>query len=436
MESIANQKKIQQIRGWICIGVLLVSMFASANHGWADDVITLSDGHQYRFAGTSWGTNHTTTGVLPPVAVQLTNYLIIWLEPTGTNASVPFQDAFLAGKALEIEGVLVDENGSDESTPSLANFLWSNGGQGIYNGSTGPPGIAFVAFPAPPRRRQMLECRLVELSGNGSTVVRPDLELLKFHNPLFGQYPQWQPEALPAIKPAGDDINVRLNSFGRGPGISRGPVIPSGPTYQFSVTFESSRDNNEKWTVAGLEVVDATGNRISGSGTRIDQDVRNSAGPETYGIYGAFWPDEAAVRLALTLKRTSGFPASELVTFTNLPVLQLFGSYAPANGTSLTNSLDGIPIVVRNMMTDVWHKFHSPWPGAYGVELDVPTHPPGVIADIVEVTTDAGKVLTAPDSVGPNARTYIEYDQGPSPKYLNVTVVVQKTRTAEFLVKP
>jgi hypothetical protein len=168
------------------------------------------------------------------------------------------------------------------------------------------------------------------------------------------------------------------------------------------------------------------------------------------------------VKLTLTLKRTSGFLPSELITFTNLPVLHLLGhSYAPPNGTSLTNSLGGIPIAVRNILTDSWHAMHAPpggnWPfegtgtGGYCVELELPTHPPGVMADIVEVANEAGNVLTAPDLGMENARTCIEYLQvdptdrteygnvtavtSPA-KYLNVTVAVQKTRTVEFLVNP
>jgi hypothetical protein len=163
--------------------------------------------------------------------------------------------------------------------------------------------------------------------------------------------------------------------------------------------------------VSEVEVTDATGNRVG-------YDNRYPAGPEGYGIYGALWPDEAAVKLTLTLKRTSGFLPSELITFTNLQVLHLLGDrYAPPNGTSLTNSLGGIPIAVRNMLTDSWHAMHAPpggkWPfygpGSYCVEVELPTHPPGVIADIVEVANEVGNVLTAPDSVGPNARTYIEF---------------------------
>ena len=410
----------------------------------SNEIITLSDGHQYRFAGTSWGTNHIPPGVLPYLADHLPNSwvnylraklgprrwftsplhtpeaLVIWLEPTGTSANVPFA----AGGTLGLQGVLVDKNGLAGSTPSFANFL-SPAGESVFNDLKGPPGYVFLSFPVPPRRSRTLECRLQEIAGVAYTVVRPDLGRLKFPNPLFGHYPQWQPGALPAVKSAGD-LQVRLNNFGRA--LSAGS---HAEMYQFSVTFESSRDRNEKWTVAGLEVTDATGNRIS-------QDVRNSEGPDTYGIYGALWPDEAAVRLTLTLKRTSGYPASELVTFTNLPVLLLGPSYAPPNGTSLTNSLGGIPIAVRNIMTDTWHQRHASLRGAYGVELETPTHPPGVIADIVEVATDAGNVLTPPDSVGPYARTYIEYHQGPAPaaKYLNVNVAVQKTRTVEFLVRP
>jgi beta-lactamase regulating signal transducer with metallopeptidase domain len=402
-------------------------------------IITLSDGHQFRFAGASGGTNHVLPGELNPV--RTAPGLFIWLEPTGSNASLPFQ----AEGSLAVQGVLADEKGL-AGTQVLANFS-SDTGTSVYNNLKGPPGFLILWFPVVPRRSQMLECRLDEFPGIGAALNIPDLRRLtnlgrlKFRNPLFGNYPQWQPETLPAVKSAGEDIKVRLNSFGK----ALSPARQGDPTYSFSLTFESPRSKDEKWTVAEVELTDATGNRI-------DQDFGNPAGPDGYGIYSALWPDEAAGRLTLTLKRTSGFLQSELVTFTNLPVLHLGNySYAPANGTSLTNNLGGIPIVLRNTLTDAWHQRHAPWGGTYCVEVELPTHPPGVIADIVEVANEVGNVLTAPDSVGPNARTYIEFIQvdptsrgkylnvtavTSSATYLNVAVAVQKTRTVEFLVKP
>jgi hypothetical protein len=342
--------------------------------------------------------------------------------------------------------VLVDEKGAAESRTNIADFV-SPAGRYMHDNLKGPTGFVFLCFPVVPRRSPMLECRLAEYWDSGSTRVSSDLGRLKFRNPLFGDYPLWQPEALPAVKSAGEDIKVRLNSFRRTQSPARPPPF-GDPTFRFSVTFESPRNKDEKWTLAEAEVTDATGNRM-------DQDIRFPAGPEGYGIYGVLWPNEAAVRLTLTLKRTSGFLPSELVTFTNLPVLLLNrGSYAPPNGTSLTNSLDGIPIAVRNILTDSWHRMHEPSGWNYCVEAELPTHPPGVIADILEVASDAGNVLTAPDSLGPYGpypRTSIEYHQDDltsrtkygnvtavtSPaKYLNVTVAVQKTHTVEYLVKP
>ena len=432
---------------------LALALLAAGWLGWylvfspgSRQIITLSDGHQYEFAGTSCGTNSVPPGVLAHLVswlpdswadylraklgphlwltqpLHLQEAMVVWLKPIGPRASAPFA----AGNTIGINGILVAPGGSVESTPCTANYLYFAGaftGESVYGGATGPQSYVFLWFPVVTHRQRTLECKLVEVSGNGvsAKVVQPDLGLLKFHNPLFGHYPQWQAEAVPATKPAGDGLNVRLKNFGKG---------TNGATYEFSLAFDSANGTNEKWTVSQIEVTDATGGHLA-------VDVRYPVGAGTYGIYNGMWPDEAAIKLKLTLKRNSGFLPSELMTFTNLPVLPLIGSYSPANGTTLTNRLNGIPITVRNILTDSWHARHAPR-GGYAVELVLATQPSGVVGDILEVSTDAGDVLTTRDTVNPDPNTYIEYDRGlPHPaKSLNVTVAVQKTRTVEFLVKP
>jgi len=63
-----------------------------------------------------------------------------------------------------------------------------------------------AAFSFVPRRSRMLE---VPLLSEWPKVVGALLGALRFQNPLYGRFPQWQPEPLPATKMAGD-VQVTL----------------------------------------------------------------------------------------------------------------------------------------------------------------------------------------------------------------------------------
>jgi hypothetical protein len=200
----------------------------------------------------------------------------------------------------------------------------------------------------------------------------------------------------------------------------------------------SKRGTNESWAPQRIEMSDATGNRWPGSLT----------GTSGY-IQATFWPDEDALRLRVEFKRASGFPAADLITFSNLPVP------APnaTNGTTLTNVVHGIPIRVRNFLTGPvaaqpnfinWGAPSTP----YRVEVELPAafndadpsyadSPPGMAVDPLEATTDTGEKLELQGRLDGNQfRRRILSSVPPGAKTINITLAVQKTQTVDFFVKP
>ena len=163
-------------------------------------------------------------------------------------------------------------------------------------------------------------------------------------NPLYGNYPQWTPEQLPAVKKAGD-LEVRLDDLKAGTRLGGAPVImpngsivkPYDPATKFDFSVRSSRGTNEVWVLESAELSDATGNVLRNTATSFSSTMMAFAGynpPQQFDwaaysedISGTLWPDEAAWRLKLEFKRASGFAPEEVVTFKNVPV--------PGVGTNL-----------------------------------------------------------------------------------------------------
>src|SRR5208283_3830268 len=104
---------------------------------------------------------------MPPLNTE--EALVIWLEPTGATADVPFEAggsfAPASSASIGIEGVLVDRNGVAESTSRFGDFFAPPRGSSVFNDVPGPPGYVFLWFPVVPRRSRVLECKLQEFSG-------------------------------------------------------------------------------------------------------------------------------------------------------------------------------------------------------------------------------------------------------------------------------
>ena len=403
---------------WVCWAVM--------THG-PVQVITLPDGRQYRFAGASWGTNHSQPRLLAHVVDHLPDK---WADYVRTKLG---PRVGLRAPVREVSPRLLvwfEQTGTNSVSASTSRAVWSSkvalaDGTGVRGGTRGGPAYAkdpWVAFEFTevPRRSRMLDCQVMLFDQNSG--ARLSLEHVKFPNPLFGHFLQWQPDTLPVQKTDGH-LRVQLTSF-----VTR-PVSDGNWSREtvFSLALQPTR-TNEKWRIDGLELSDATGNRLR-------QVNPNWVAEGTNAFPLTLWPDEAALRLSLTLKRVSGFTATELVRFTNLPVLKT--GLGATSGTSLTNLMMGIPLVVENFGGPVY-VHGTVVPGPYWVNVKLPDDPPAMAVDIVEMVTDTGEKLSYSGLWRSTPRSSMWNFQSlpDGAKFVNVTVAVQKERFVEFVAKP
>jgi hypothetical protein len=399
----------------------------------ARQLLTLLDGTQYVFAGVTWGTNHsapslaarltdhlpwglddrvrkkygTRWGLVPPVQIP-SPALMVWMRPVTSPSggiSGPLPSPFLGVP----RAILADGSGQ-------------NGGLSTYVPVGTSPWLR-ASFPMVPRRSRMLEVHFYQAKGTRSSGgVR--IGSVRFRNPLFGRYPQWNPESLPSARMV-EDLNVELAACGK----------VSSETQSFTesvLNITSGHGAIEPWEVVTLELSDATGNRLSAA----PSDYVYQLGTNKLRFPGAFWPDENALRLKAYLKRRSGFASNELVTFTNVPLPKP----SATNGTTLTKQVSGSSVQLRNFWSP------SQRVSLEGLAMDsgsltvsLPGSPEGMVADFVSETTDTGEKFQFPGfgtHSSPSEAVSFGWKIPPQAKFLNVTVAVQKMRTVEFLVKP
>jgi hypothetical protein len=208
----------------------------------------------------------------------------------------------------------------------------------------------------------------------------------------------------------------------------------------FNVAFISPRGANETWMVRSAELSDATGNLL-----------RDGEGGSPYYILGAPLPNEAAWRLKLEIKRSFGFSPEEVVTFEDVPV--------PGVGTTATNhitkTVGGVSFELREFkrrpdINDGRPAWQNTMNSSIHFEIHAPAH--GVAVGLLRIRTDTGAsvepfVPPTPPFVGapwaegdyawPDTAQFVAMKSIPGDaKTLDLTWVVQKTRSVEFFVKP
>jgi hypothetical protein len=294
----------------VVAGVTAVLTWDGARRG-PPQIINMSSG-VYRLAGVTYGTNH----VMGPLAARLLHRLpaawenfarkhfgrwpgplvvystqvpslCVWFKPVGTNASFNGGTSRIriatilplsrtggssngTGYGIGISKLMDDhdvESGSRYLTP------WPRAGQ--------PLGV----FEVVPRRSPVLQFSYSETDGQGQY---REIGRVRFANPLFGKFPVWQPEPVPAVKQAGD-LNVRLHSFTSDfqpvwnpgyPFMVRGAVRlgTEGVETRFLVSTSSTTGTNNGWVLQNATLSDPTGNFLTGfSLTLPDDESKKSA---------------------------------------------------------------------------------------------------------------------------------------------------------------
>jgi hypothetical protein len=415
--------------------------------GWHRDppqIITLADGRQLRFAGVTYGTNHSQPmlaarltdqlpapqanlvrkrfgkrlGLSSPYHTQLPS-LCVWFQPLGTNQSST------AGRYPLHKFMLTDQDGVEA-------------GRGCSTPLPNMTGIAmwhYAVFQFMPKRSPTLQCCLY---GPASSDGRHrELGRVRFPNPLFGRFPQWQPEPVPAVKQAGD-LEVRLGSLMIATGIYRvnrsfgeaasyRPVAKGeSPETVLDVVLSPLGGSNDIWTMQSAELSDATGNRILES--RLDR-----RGRDRISIDGALWPDDAAWRLRLEVKRKSGPGSDRLVAFRNVPVPKVGAQLT----TPLTNVVGGIEVVLEEFLRQPDIGAMTLLDNVTRIRIDLPGKPTGAAVDCVRIATSTGAAPVPYFDGWSDSSESIYLNSIPvGVQALDITCAVREIRSVEFLVKP
>jgi hypothetical protein len=422
---------------------LAIAFFLPSKPATSESLL-LPDGTALRIVDVTYGTNHlfgTPLGrlvaKLPPrigrvakdllgarVAIQqtygsATPSLIVWLERTTNTPTAQILGGY-------VSAMLADETGfvSGEEVN-----LWGTGMR-----------IVRLVFPVVPRRDPNLR---VEVTYRGRTGGTDPVGSLSFENPVYGRYPHWTPETLPATKRVGE-LEVTLNKLSAGHGDSTshrsGPgntrVIDFGTNSSTSrgrcvclLSVRSVSDSNGIWRVASVRVSDATGNSVKSTSMGWGGDDE-----PFFTFRPGLWPGESAWKLACEIKRSKGHGPAELITFRNVPLGQL----GATNRIGWTTNFQGVAITLDHLVrkppltNDSWSSSEIS-----GVRLTHSTLATNTHLDFVRLVADTGETVRSESSSSSDAeRTYSFRELPLEAKTADITFAVHRSHRVEFVVKP
>jgi hypothetical protein len=406
--------------------------------------LKLPDGSVVRIVGVTYGTNHLVgrplarlVAQMPPRAQVLLKRLLghraalqcstttaepqltVWLGRSTNNASaLPASSHFTA--------FLSDASG----------FI-SGDSASVYGWWTNPEQMQFLCFP---RRDQTITVNFYYHNPTGE--VRR-CGSLRFANPVYRKFPQWQPEPLPATRQAGD-VAVTMKKLSTGHDNSRGQrdLKGGGRAIGFGTNrldgqnmtvcaahLRSLRNTNEAWVVTNEEVSDATGNKAR------NRSVGWGSHEDGYFTFApGLWTNEAAWKLRCEIKRAQGFAPSETFVFRDVPL----GSLDQTDLLGWRTNFNGVAVTLDHVLRRAPNT-NSSWSSRDLSQVRFTTAglTNGVHLDLLSVRTDLGTNLQSGGwSSSGDWREYSFRDIPLEAKTLEFAFAVQTSRWVEFTVKP
>lgn len=442
------------MRKWVLCAavVVLIALFgliivASRRLPPASTWIALPDGTSVRVTAVTYGTNHVVGSKLGEFA----NHLPKGLKETFKR--------IVGQRALPEQKV---------TTPTPEFLVWLDR-QTNTSGATVPPPVPYTTFLGDgsnfisgpeaylnnffigshlealhfyvfPKRDSFLTLNFFyQRSGGGSQLGAS----LPFVNPFYHDYPQWQPEALPAMKRVGD-LEVTLqkiesghdnSSFQKGNRdgaieITYGTNRTGGWNYTvMNLILKPLSNPDEVWRIAGLDVLDATGN------TAHNSSMSWSGQGASVSFMPSLWPGENAWTVKIELKRSEGFRPDEIFILKNVPL----GEVNRTKVLDLTNHLGEVRLVLHSVTRRSSLTNTTSWSSGQmsSFAFKHSTLPDGVQMDLLRVVWDTGKTNNSESwSASVNERDYDFHEIPLTAKTADITFAVQKSRFVEFTVKP
>ncbi len=420
--------------------VLVGTFLILRNDKSAGEATTLPDGTRLRVLGTAVGpdsyyrsTFWNVINRLPAPAYKQVIKLVG--EPPFPNFGTPIQSSLMIW--LELSAPV-----SDSPTQTIA-MLRAPGGQLSGHGARvdlfRPLGasnsVTYIDFTYWPRHAESIECVLLQGDLNKSEVVGS----FRFENPSRTAAPAWTPDPVPTTK-AADDLKVTLLNFatrfrtnlterdkpyykvdedGRH-AYFRGALSSEEKQSLVKLAFDSPGGTNEIWTTYNAELSDGFGNSV---------DALLRAGMTTNLVLTpVLWPDEAAWKLKLRLKKTRGFRPDELLTISNVPL----PSVGTTNKYNLTNITMGVQTVFKQFIRK------APDAGRSSIRFEHDDFGDTNQIDLISVNAHPASTNTTPwGGVSFHTASTFYFKSIPTnATHMDFVFSVQKARLVEFAVAP
>jgi hypothetical protein len=426
------------------LGAILLAVGVSRRAKPAPTIsLVLADGSMVRILATTYGTNHV---IGPPLARMVSQ----WPPPLQALAGRLFglRAGSLHSTSTPRSALVVwlDDVNRTTNTPPYSGYdvafladgsgFVSGDGADVHTRYGGPQAMVFYAIP---RRDRVVTLEFYHHDPKGTVTYTGHLPL---ENPLYGRFPQWQPQTLPATNRVGDvEVVVHRLSTGHNNNTSHIGLSGGGKALEFGTncadgrnrsiclcTFRPLVNTNEVWCLASEEVSDATGNSVGNTSL--------GWGGYDKGYFTfepGLWPAESAWKLACEIKRVKGFSSAETFGFYEVPL----GRVDVTNQVGWMTNFGGVTLALETIVRRAPNTNNS-WTSSelsqvqFGVTITNDLH-----LDLISARVDDGTKLECGSwESGGTERRYLFRVIPLGARTADFVFAVQRSRRVEFMLKP
>jgi hypothetical protein len=253
-------------------------------------------------------------------------------------------------------------------------------------------------------------------------------------NPARGHYAAWKAEPLPITRRDGDlaFTLTALTTGSEGPGPTLRPA-PRGKLAWSRATFQITEAGRptDGWSVVGLTLSDATGNRV-------EPDASSQyahEGQAHYAMQGGLCVEEPAWKLRAEFARMKDHEPGDLWVVRDVPITRrgsLGGTVSKFTRHGVTLQFLGITAKGAKAPPG-----GAGWGNGVTVHVQAPSLLKEVRLGLVRAMDDRGRVVPNMGSGSSGSGLYgFVLQAAPDARTLDLTLVLQRSRFAEFVAKP